>query len=212
MGEHKAYLSGYPDGLFRPNQNITRAEAAAIFARILGYNADSNLLIGNKYTDVDDSHWAAWAIKLTSDKGLFVGYPDGSFKPDQNITRAEFSTAVFKFLKLVRGISEVQFSEFTFEDAKGHWAENYIEQLTRLGYISGYPDGTFKPENKILRSETVALMNRALERGPLYGAPQIFEDVTEKHWAFYDIAEGALDHRYRIDEDKREVLVEILEK
>ena len=55
-------------------------------------------------------------------------------------------------------------------------------------------------------------MNRALERGPLYGAPQIFEDVTEKHWAFYDIAEGALDHRYRIDEDKREVLVEILEK
>ena len=207
-----AYLSGYPDGLFRPNQNITRAEAAAIFTRILGVDSDSNLLIGDKYTDVDDEHWAAWAIKFVSDKGLFVGYPDGSFKPNQSITRAEFSTAVFKFLQLVKGINEIHFDEFTFEDSQGHWAENYIEQLTQLGFISGYPDGTFKPENKILRSETVALMNRALERGPLYEVPQVFEDVTDEHWAFYDIAEGSIDHSYMIDEDRREVLIEILEK
>ena len=75
--------------------------------------------------------------------------------------------------------------------------------------ILSYPDGTFKPENKILRSETVALMNRALERGPLYGAPQVFEDVTDEHWAFKDIAEGALDHSYMMEKE-REVLVEIL--
>ncbi|NLF43273.1 MAG: cell surface protein, partial [Bacteroidales bacterium] len=97
---HYSYLNGYPDGSFKPEKKITRAEAAVIFANLLG--ADENTKISGSipdYTDLDNDHWAAWAIRYVSSKNLFSGYPDGSFKPNRNITRAEFSTVVFKLLK-----------------------------------------------------------------------------------------------------------------
>ena len=97
-----------------------------------------------------------------------------------------------------------------FDDAKGHWAES-IEKLSGVGYISGYPDGMIKPQNMIKRSESVALINRVLERGPLEKAPKTFPDVEESYWAFKDIAEGALDHVYKIDEDDLEIFVELVE-
>ena len=216
-GIHMSYLKGYPDGSFRPERNITRAEAAVIFAKLLGANEETDSQFTGSYTDLQDTHWAAWAIKFASKEGLFKGYPDGSFKPDQNITRAEFSTVVLHFVTKVKDqevldkLEKMDISNPKFDDAKGHWAQESIEKLSGVGYISGYPDGTFKPQNMIKRSESVALINRVLERGPLEKAPKTFPDVEESYWAFKDIAEGALDHVYKIDEDDLEIFVELVE-
>ena len=191
---HTAYVKGYPDGLFLPDNNITRAEAATILAKLSG--ADVTYVNNSiSFPDVKDTHWALWAIKYATDKGYFIGYTDGTFRPDQKITRAEFATIVYHFL----GIEDKNITKYKFDDVKGHWAQVYIEKLSELNYISGYPNGTFKPQSNIKRSESVALLNRALKRGPLYGTTQKFPDVPETHWAFRDIAEGALDHQYIMD-------------
>ncbi|WP_162862538.1 cohesin domain-containing protein [Acetivibrio cellulolyticus] len=191
---HTAYLKGYPNGLFLPDNNITRAEAATILAKLSG--ADVTYVSDKvSFPDVKDTHWALWAIKYTTDKGYFKGYTDGTFKPDQKITRAEFATIVYHFL----GIEDTNITKYKFEDVKGHWAQVYIEKLTELKYISGYPNGNFEPQASIKRCESVALLNRALKRGPLYGTTQKFPDVPTTHWAFKDIAEGALDHQYIIE-------------
>ncbi|ODM27875.1 hypothetical protein A7W90_17585 [Clostridium sp. Bc-iso-3] len=210
VGIHYSYLAGYPDKLFRPEKSITRAEAAVIFAKLMGANENTEIDYNVSYNDLDKSHWANWAIKFVSYKKLFTGYPDGTFKPNQNITRAEFSTVVFKLLASEKGLKEEKLEKFKFDDSKGHWAQQFIEQLSDLGYINGYPDGTFKPDNNIKRSESVALINRAMGRGPLYGAPQKFEDVPQTHWAFKDIAEGVLDHKFKLDSEGNEELMEII--
>lgn len=187
-------MKGYPNGLFLPDNNITRAEAATILAKLSG--ADVTYVSDKvSFPDVKDTHWALWAIKYTTDKGYFKGYTDGTFKPDQKITRAEFATIVYHFL----GIEDTNITKYKFEDVKGHWAQVYIEKLTELKYISGYPNGNFEPQASIKRCESVALLNRALKRGPLYGTTQKFPDVPTTHWAFKDIAEGALDHQYIIE-------------
>ncbi|HOM03700.1 MAG TPA: cohesin domain-containing protein [Acetivibrio sp.] len=212
VGEHYSYLTGYPDKLFRPEKSITRAEAAVIFAKLMGANENTKIDYSISYNDLDSSHWAYWAIKFVSYKKLFTGYPDGSFKPNQNITRAEFSTAVFKLLVSEKGLEEKEIEKFKFDDVKGHWAQKFIEQLSDLGYINGYPDGTFKPNNNIKRSESVAMINRAMGRGPLHDAPQTFDDVPQTHWAFKDIAEGVLNHKYKLDQEGKEYLLEVIEK
>ena len=200
---HTAYLKGYPDGLFLPENNITRAEAATILAKLSGIDTT---YVNDRisYPDVKETHWALWAIKYCTDKGYFKGYPDGTFKPDQRITRAEFATIVYHFL----GIKDETIVSYKFEDVKGHWAQLYIEKLVELNCISGYPDGTFRPQASIKRCESVALLNRALKRGPLNGASQVFPDVPETHWAFKDIAEGALDHKYIMNGDNEIIHVD----
>jgi hypothetical protein len=208
---HYSYLNGYPDGSFKPEKKITRAEAAVIFANLLG--ADENTIITGSipdYTDLDNDHWAAWAIRYVSSKNLFSGYPDGSFKPNRNITRAEFSTVVFKLLKAAKDLKEEEIKDSKFKDTEAHWASQYIEQLAALGYINGYPDGTFMPDFNIKRAESVALINRALQRGPLKGATKTFPDVPETHWAFEDIAEGSIDHTFIKNSRGEETLKEIL--
>lgn len=201
-GEHRAYMQGYPDGTFRPGKNITRAEAAVIFANLLGFNSNSPA-VGNSFSDLKENHWAAWAIKNVSNAGLFNGYKDGTFMPDKNITRGEFTTVVFKYL----GIQLTNITEYKFKDTNNHWAGNYIEEMSRLRYINGYSDGTFRPNANITRAECVAMINRALNRGPLYRAGSIFPDVDEKHWAYMDIAEAVLNHRYKIDRSGQEVII-----
>ncbi|NLP14713.1 MAG: cell surface protein [Clostridium sp.] len=208
---HYSYLSGYPDGSFKPEKKITRAEAAVIFANLLGANENTKIT-GTipTYTDLDKDHWATWAIQYVSSKQLFSGYPDGSFKPNRNITRAEFSTVVFKLLKAAKSLKDEEIKDNKFKDTEGHWARQNIEQLAALGYINGYPDGTFMPDYNIKRAESVALINRALQRGPLKGATKMFPDVPETHWAFEDIAEGAIDHTFVVNSRGEETLKEIL--
>lgn len=201
-GEHKAYMQGYPDGTFKPGKNITRAEAAVIFANLLGTDIYSPVT-GISFSDLKENHWAAWAIKNVSNAGLFNGYKDGTFMPDKNITRGEFTTVVFKYL----GIQLSNITENKFKDTENHWAGKYIEEMSRLKYINGYSDGTFRPNANITRAECVALINRALNRGPLHKAGQIFPDVEENHWANMDIAEAVLNHRYKIDRSGQEVII-----
>ncbi|AUG56476.1 S-layer homology domain-containing protein [Acetivibrio saccincola] len=206
-GIHKAYLKGYPDGNFKPENSITRAEAAVIFANLLEVDQNAQPKSSISYTDLPNDHWAAWAVRYVSELGLFSGYPDGTFKPNNRITRAEFSTVVLKYLEM----EEPQQVKNKFDDCIGHWAQKYIEKLSDSGYINGYPDGTFKPQNSIKRAESVALINRALNRGPLYGVKENFPDVPSTYWAYGDIAKGAITHRYYIDEEGREVFLEKIE-
>ncbi|NLD49833.1 MAG: S-layer protein, partial [Clostridiaceae bacterium] len=196
LAKHEAYVQGYPDGTFKPENNITRAEAAAIFAKLLSIDKKTGIDSITTYNDVNSSHWASSSIELVSSMGLFKGYPDGTFMPNQNITRAEFATVVYKYLNM----SWSQAAKHSFKDVKsGHWAKEYIETLAGQEFIKGYADGNFMPEAKIKRSESVALINRALLRGPLYDVKQTFKDVPESHWAFKDIAEASLTHNFTID-------------
>lgn len=201
-GVHKAYLKGYTDNCFRPKKEITRAEAAVIVAKFVTDGSSNTSTSKAVFSDVSNNHWAKGSIELVTKAGLFQGYPDGSFKPDDTIKRGEFATVVYKLLKLKEssGLSN------NFTDIKNHWAKKYILELADLKYISGYSDGTFKPENKIKRDECVVLINRALGRGPLNGAKLNFTDVPESYWAFKDIAEGSLDHEYFINSKGEEML------
>lgn len=201
--QHKAYLLGYPDGYFKPENNITRAEAVAIFANILKSKKLDGKVSPAVFTDVPESHWASEAINYVASMEIFKGYTDGSFKPDQTITRAEFSVAVFKLI----GIKLSKTDKSGFTDTLEHWASGYIDQLYALGFIKGYSDRTFKPDSLLKRSECVTLINRALNRGPLGGTEQIFKDVPTTHWAYEEIAESAVDHIYILTEDKKEKLV-----
>ncbi|MGB9553860.1 MAG: S-layer homology domain-containing protein, partial [bacterium] len=123
-------------------------------------------------------HWAQAVISKLLEKGIVSGYPDGTFKPDQPITRAEFSTILCRVL----GISPSEAGS-NFADLQGHWAEKYIVPLVEKGLIKGYPDGTFAPDQPIKRCEVAAIMARALTLPPLIGKPS-FSDIDTTHWAF----------------------------
>jgi hypothetical protein len=185
---HKKYIKGYPDNTFRPNKEITRAEAAVMFCNILGIDVS-----GNKeqvFTDVDSDHWAAPYINAVNNEGIFKGVSDGRFVPNGMITRAEMATAISRFLKL----SEAEPIEVHFKDIANHWALKYIEEIYRVKITSGYKDGRFLPNNKIKRGEAVTMLNNMLLRGPLTGVPSTFDDVGYDYWAIGHIEEAANDH------------------
>jgi len=123
-------------------------------------------------------HWAESLILSLVDKGIISGYPDGTFKPDQPVTRAEFSAILCRAL----GISPSEMSS-NFPDLQGHWAEKYVAPLVEKGFIKGYPDGTFGPDQPIKRSEIAAIMARVMTLPPLIGKPT-FSDIDSTHWAF----------------------------
>lgn len=193
--QHKKYVIGYEDNTFRPENSITRAEVAAMLSRVLDLPSDTP---GNKvYTDVPQQHWAYGYIYAATKNGLFEGYVDNTFKPDAYITRAELSTALARYLKL----ENVEPTQFHFKDISKHWARNYIEEIYRLKLIAGYQDGTFLPDAKIKRVETVTIINRMLYRGPLNGAVVSFTDVKKDYWAYGHIAECSLDHFFTRNND-----------
>jgi len=201
-GSHSAYILGYKDKTFKPLQNVTRAEVATMFARIMGLTINNNA--EGSYVDVSKKHWAFGYIEAVTKSGIFKGYMDSTFHPDAPITRAELATVIFNYLQL----KNIKPSKVHFTDIEGHWAKNYIEEIYRFKLIQGYGDGSFKPNNKIIRAEVVAMINRMLYRGPLKVEEGSFPDVSPKYWAFGDIEEAARDHKYIRDEkDGSEILV-----
>jgi len=196
---HKAYICGYPDKTFRPEREVTRAEVAAMFSKIMNLEIKED--IQTAYSDVSPSHWAAGAIRAATDAGLFRGYEDNTFHPDAKITRAEFTVVVAKYLKL----EEVTPFEIHYSDIEGHWALNLIEEVNRYKIIAGYEDGTFRPDEKIKRSEAVTLINKMLYRGPLKVEKSSFVDVETDHWAFGHIEEASRDHILNLDDDGNEI-------
>jgi uncharacterized repeat protein (TIGR01451 family) len=201
VGSHTAYIKGYPDKTFKPEKEVTRAEIATMFARIMGLDISTNYT--QTYDDVSPKHWAAASIEAVSRAGIFKGDDKGLFNPDAPITRAELATTIFRYLKL----NNVTPFDMHFTDIEGHWAANFIEEIYRFNIIKGYDDGTFKPNNKIKRSEVVTMFNRMLYRGPLTGVESSFPDVKKTHWAHGHIEEASRDHKYKRDEAGNEVIV-----
>ncbi|WP_232381150.1 Ig-like domain-containing protein [Paenibacillus tianjinensis] len=200
--KHQRYILGYPDGQFKPAKSLTRAELAAIVARLTENAAHS----GNKsYTDVPGSHWAAHYIMIATNQGYFSGYADGTFRPEAPVTRGELAAVMAKFLKL--DLTAPASAHFT--DLGGHWAANAIEQLYNSKFLSGYPDATFKPDLKITRVEAVTMINRMLYRGPLTGLEPQFPDVPATYWGFGDIQEATQSHESKREGDE-EVWVKTL--
>ncbi|MBN2794422.1 MAG: S-layer homology domain-containing protein [Clostridia bacterium] len=179
------YISGYQDGTFRPDASVTRAEVAAMFAKVLGYNTDP---IGTQtYSDVSDAHWAFGVIQAISRHGLFSGYEDGTFKPDEPITRAEIM-AVFSNYWTTAGIVIDDSSNHYIKDVStSHWALKFINKAFNANLVSGYADNSFKPEQNASRAEMVVMINKLLGRADLVKDKSSFKDISVIHWARHAI-------------------------
>lgn len=186
---HEPYVQGYDSGLFQPEHRITRAEMAAILARVA---TDRELGSAISYTDVLPDHWAADAIGQVSRMGLLQGYAGCSFKPEQPVTRAEMAALAARF-----AVNPAAGTGAGFADTAGHWAEDAIKAAQRAGYLNGYADDTFKPGQTLTRAEAVTVINRVLGRGPLHGVEHSpWSDVPDDHWALQDITEASVSHSF----------------
>jgi CSLREA domain-containing protein len=193
---HEAYISGYDDGTFKPERQITRAEIAVLLSRLAGLETKAGASAA--YSDVRPERWAAAAIQAVTNAGLMSGYKDGSFHPDKSITRAEISVVIARW----KALRPVDGSNSALNDIAGHWAESYIQAVELSSWISGYPGGTFKPDRGITRAEAVVLLNRVLGRGPLHGVQQSpWKDVPATYWAAGYIFEASVDHKFDKMED-----------
>ncbi|MEK4515393.1 S-layer homology domain-containing protein [Paenibacillus sp. FSL H8-0122] len=197
-GSHRAYMVGMPDGTFKPENALTRAQVAMILYRVLALQgADAA-----PYSDVSGSHWAAEAIRQVTGAGLMKGMTDGSFRPEQSITRAEMAVIIARW-KALSGTGE-----HSYNDALGHWAEKAIGQTKEAGYMEGMLNGSFQPDKALTRAEGVTVFNRILERGPLYGETvPVWSDVPMIHWAFHQIEEASRDHNYTSRPEGGEMMI-----
>ena len=195
--DHYAYIVGVPGGTVRPNDSITRAGVATIFFRLLKDSVrDANLLTGNTYTDVPDGHWANAAISTMTGLDIVRGYDAAAFGPGDPITRAQFAAICARF---DTGKSN---GSRTFSDIKGHWAKAYIERAAELGWISGFQDGTFRPDAYITRAQAVTMINRMLNRVPedpsdLLPGMNVWPDCRPGDWFYLAIQEATNSHDYR---------------
>ncbi|NLY21580.1 MAG: hypothetical protein GXZ08_09910 [Tissierellia bacterium] len=205
---HRAYVNGYPDGSIRPQGEITRGEVAAIIARLHADVEEIVYGVENNYSDVNSTDWYSKHILYVRDKGLMEGYEDGTFKPENKITRAEYVTVVARF----KGLVEI---DTKFEDSKGHWAEGYIGAVNEKGWISGYPDGTFKPTANITREEVVKMTNGMLGRSvKAEGIEDLninkFTDLEYGTWSYYEMIEASTSHKCLDNDEPFETWIEIL--
>ena len=212
---HHAYLIGYTDGTIRPNNNITRAEVATIFFRLLC--DDFRVAIWsqtNPFPDVALQDWFNNAISTLAGEDFLLGYPDGYFRPNQAMTRAEFSALL---VRVVNGENNGAAGATPFTDIAGHWAEDYIYAAYALGWVQGFGDGTFRPDRQITRAEVAALVNRALNRLPEYPSDLLEDMVTwpdnmnQNAWYYLYIQEATNSHVHELKEcGTRETWVELL--
>lgn len=196
--EHKAFLLGYADGTFRPDRNVTRAEVAAMLNRVVEREESAAL---EAFPDVAEPYWAKEEIGRVAGMSLMIGYPDGRFRPDALITRAEMATVIARLLPKAPAESPA------FADTAGSWAQAAIGTARAAGIVDGYEDGTFRPNATLTRAEAVTMLDRLLGRGPLDGAPQRWTDVTPTHWAYGYIQEASMDHRYEKQQDGTETYI-----
>ena len=195
--DHFAYVIGYPDGTVHPNGQITRAEVATIFFRLLRDEVrDGAFTTSNSYSDVAYGKWYNNPISTMSALGIITGYPDCTFKPNKPITRAEFAAIAARFDETQSGKSA------TFSDVIGHWAAKEIGIAYYNDWIKGYPDGTFKPDQNITRAEAMTLINRVLERKPespadlLTNMNKWTDNMDTSKWYYLDVQEATNSHGY----------------
>ena len=188
-----AYVSGFPDGTFRANNSATRAEVASMLYRLLDtVGGRRPVTTTPNFTDVSDNAWYARAVNTLASMEIIVGYPDGTFRPNQPITRAEVTTLLVKFLNAPQMSSTNIFSDL----AETHWAYSFIMQAHANGWVAGYPDGTFRPDVNIIRAEVVTIINNATSRSSYKEWLRFeadFPDVDDSHWAYSNIILAAED-------------------
>jgi hypothetical protein len=196
---HQSYIFGYPDGTVRPDANISREEATVIIGRIMDQlDIEFPEVEAINFTDVDSTRWSADCIRRVSQAGIIQGFPDGTFKPSANLTRAEFAAIISRFNQLV-----MEMGYEPFDDVGVHWARGYISRVNRAGFMFGYPDGTFRPDAHITRAETITTINRMVGRLPyrydeLLRANNPFSDLRPEHWSFEQIVEATVTHEYEL--------------
>ena len=195
--DHFAYVVGYQDGCVHPNALITRAETATIFFRLLKDSVrDGNLLTSNTFADVPNDYWANTAISTMAGLGIVQGYNSTAFDPNASITRAEFAAICARF---DTGKSS---GTQTFSDIKGHWAEKYIERAAELGWIKGFEDGTFRPNDCITRAQAMTMINRVLNRIPedasdLLPDMNVWPDCNPGDWFYLAVQEATNSHDFK---------------
>lgn len=194
---HFNYVIGYTDGTIRPGNNISRAEVATIFFRLLTDEAREQYnKTTTSYSDIKDGAWCCRAVATLTNAGVINGYTDGTFRSNAPITRAELATIIARFAKL-------DVNTKTFSDITGHWAQKNIELAVGNGWINGYEDGTFRPNNNITRAETFAMINRVLDRQtesvsdllPTSEMNMWSDNLNENAWYYKDVQEATNYHK-----------------
>ena len=210
--DHYAYIVGYPDKTVRPQNGITRAEVATIFFRLLtDETRNANSTKSNSYADVDRGAWYNHAVSTLSAMGIVKGDTKGKFNPNASITRAEFAAIAARF------DDKANTTAADFSDIASHWAKNEISAASNNGWINGYPDGTFKPDNHITRAEAMTLVNRVLKR-----LPETRDDLRDdmikwsdnsdaSQWFYLAVQEATNSHYYKTKENKFEKWTELRE-
>lgn len=194
--DHYAYLLGYEDGTVRPNGSISRAEVATVLFRLLKDDVRmQNLTKDNAYSDVPDTAWYAAAVSTLSKMGGISGYPDGTFRPNAPITRAEFAAMIARFDETAKS------ADTPFTDISGHWAENAIGKAYGNGWVEGSSKTVFCPESNLTRAETATLLNRVLHRLPekesdLLANQIAWPDNPKTFWGYLAIQEATNSHEY----------------
>ncbi len=196
--DHFAYIMGYPDGTVKPGNNITRAEVASIFFRLLKDDVrESNLTQDNDFSDVNDGDWYNTAVSTLVKLSILNGRSATEFDPNAHISRAEFATICARFDN-----SEYLITD-NFTDISGHWAESYIRESAARGWVKGYEDDTFRPDRSVTRAEAITMINRMLKRVPegtedLEPSMTKWSDCAEDAWYFIPVQEATNSHTHEM--------------
>ena len=195
--DHAQYMIGYPDQNFKPDNHMSRQEVTVMFSRLLNERPQKGVIYSRDYKDIPDDLWSVTAISYMSKLGMVKGYPDGNFMPRADISRAEFAAMATRFADISAGSK-------TFTDvSQDHWAYDVIQKAAEAGWISGYPDGSFKPDQPITRAEVVAITNRMLNRFADEAYVDAhrdkilqFKDMKKGMWSYYPVVEATNGHGY----------------
>ena len=210
--DHYAYIIGYPDGTVQPNGEITRAEVATIFFRLLKDDVREKYFTKtNDFSDVSRDDWFNNPVSTMAELGIVKGYPDGTFRPNEPITRAEFAAIAARF------DASTRYGETRFTDVAGHWAIREIAKAYNNGWIKGYPDNTFRPNRNITRAEAMTLINRVLNRAPetekdlLSNMNKWSDNMDVDAWYYLAVQEATNSHDYRRKSSSYEHWIRMLE-
>jgi len=192
---------GYPDGTVRPEKNIKRAEVAVVFYRMLTSDKrEEYWTLENPYSDVAPDSWYNAAVSVLSNMDVIKGYLDGTFRPEDDISRAELAAIAARFAQKMHMIG---LTSVTFNDISEHWASNDIDLAAQIGWVTGYPDGSFKPDRTIKRAEFITLVNNVLQRKPETVDDLLVEEMKtwpdnadSNEWYYLAIQEATNSHAF----------------
>ncbi|MCL2353086.1 MAG: S-layer homology domain-containing protein, partial [Defluviitaleaceae bacterium] len=199
---HHSFLIGFEDGTIRPGATTTRAEVSTIFFRLMP-DADRGIywMQTNNFADVSSANWFNNAVSTTTNAGLFVGMPDGTFQPQREITRAELAAVIARYMGVANNGTPM------FSDIAGHWAESYINAAAINGWVNGFPNGSFEPDRPITRAEAAAMINRMFNRrledhtGLLQGMIAWPDNANQNSWYYLYMQEATNSNYFEMKVD-----------